>query len=316
VKHLFIINSKSHIVRINLDKIVSQIESAFSFAESAAYEIYTSKYPRDAIGVINDRLSKISQDDFLRIYAVGGDGILFDCLNAVVNSRSELTVLPYGGANDFSRNFGADSIPLFRDVSLQVRAKSFKTDVFKCNDNYGMNYCTVGIEGRAALIAKKICKVVQRFIPAFQNCLSYGYEVGAFLTCFKKKERKQYYNLTIDGVDYSGNYAGIFVANGQTFACNKISSLNALIDDGQLNVIIIKSTTALNMIKNWYHFQKGNFYKYPNIFTEIYAKEIKISTNDEPLYVCLDGESFRETHIDIEIIPSGMNFVVPKEECK
>jgi hypothetical protein len=94
--------------------------------DAADCSIHVSRYLRDAIGVISKYRSGVPEGAVVRVYAVGGDGILFDCLNGIVGLRGvELGALPYGNTCDFPRAFGEEALPLFRrEATINTRTLS------------------------------------------------------------------------------------------------------------------------------------------------------------------------------------------------
>ncbi|MDR0624169.1 MAG: acylglycerol kinase family protein, partial [Treponema sp.] len=105
--HLFILNPKSFRRAREMDSLISSIDSYFKSVNQDNYKLYISRFPRDAIGAIRMFMAGIPEDSRVRVYAAGGDGILFDCLNGVVGfENAELAIMPFGITNNFVRSFG------------------------------------------------------------------------------------------------------------------------------------------------------------------------------------------------------------------
>jgi diacylglycerol kinase family enzyme len=141
MKHLFIINPKSFRTRRRLDQLIAGIDGYFKTRDQADYQIYISKYPRDAIGAIRSYMGAVPADITVTVNAVGGDGILLDCLNGIIiYSNTELAVVPYGVTNNFVRAFGEGREALFRDIGLQAISPAIPTDILKCGSNYAIDF--------------------------------------------------------------------------------------------------------------------------------------------------------------------------------
>jgi diacylglycerol kinase family enzyme len=104
----------------------------------------------------------------VRLYAVGGDGILFDCLNGLIGlPKSELAAVPYGHTNDdFMSAFGEGIRDVFRNIPLQAAVPFIATDILHYGGDYAMNLCIVGIES-AALFKAVYRRHQMRKWPAF-----------------------------------------------------------------------------------------------------------------------------------------------------
>lgn len=312
IKHLLIVNPKPFARKGNIERVTSALETIFQSSDRD-YEIHISRFPRDAVGVIKEKYKQLTSKTKLRVYAVGGDGMLFDCLNGVVGGGAELSAIPYGAANDFVRGFGEGAPALFREAGLLADGRVFETDIFLCNTNYALNYCGVGLEGAAALFAHNIVESPEQQLSIFSRYLSLAYDIGALRALFNKSLREQRYQVTIDDVDYSGKYTGIFIANGPCFGGNKIISRTAKINDHLLNVVFTKSAGVFGVIADWKALQSGRALSHPELFFEKQGKRVSIRSDGAPLQVCVDGEAFRDTRLDIEIRPGALSFIVPRE---
>jgi diacylglycerol kinase family enzyme len=146
-KHFFVINPKSFHNQKFLNAVISKFSIYFEETNNDDFSIHVSNFPRDAIGAIRSYTKQLNPNDTVRVYAVGGDGILFDCLNGIMGlPYAELATVPYGHTNDFVRAFGEGLQYLFRDIAVQATSRTILTDVLQCGNNYGLNLCTVGME--------------------------------------------------------------------------------------------------------------------------------------------------------------------------
>jgi YegS/Rv2252/BmrU family lipid kinase len=311
---LFIINPISFKYKYRLKDFEKSIENEFAGLLTETYSIYVSQYLRDALSVIEKEIQDLQPQEKLRVYAAGGNGILFDCLNGIAGKQNiSLACLPYGAFNDFARSVGVERCPRLQDTISQLRnGYTVQCDIFKCNNVYALNHCAIGIEGagktKSSIILKRfpfIFRTLSLLIPSV-------YYFGCFLSFFNKKLRKQYYDITIDNKDYSGNYANIFIANGNYYGGNRKAAPEAHVDDGVLNVVFCKSLSIGKLLRYFPKYQKGLYADYPDLFSMVEAKNISIRSNAYPLSVSLDGEVWRDTKIEINLIEKKLAFVIPK----
>jgi YegS/Rv2252/BmrU family lipid kinase len=311
-RHLFIINPRSFRFSGGTDRISDEIREYFS-GSSQEFHIHISRYPRDAVGIIHKFAVDIPDNTFLRVYAVGGDGILFDCLNGIVGlPNTELAAMPYGNTNDFVKAFGKKNEQYFRDLSLQTSSDTVETDIIRCDNNYAMNLCLIGVEASGAMLNIRVGKVIERNLRVLVQLLM----PAVFLICglsgqFNKKVRMQRYDIAIDGEEYSGNYGGIYFANGPYYGGGYSAVPSAVPDDGLLDVLFYKSLGLLKSLSLIPDYTKGRHGKYPEIFTCQRGKKIAVRS-DIPLIVNLDGETFFDTNLEVEVVPRAVRFVAPQ----
>jgi diacylglycerol kinase family enzyme len=305
-EHFFIINPKSFPRKGEQEGIISHIESYFAVNRIPGLFYHVSRYPRDAISVLRKYLALTDSSTVVRVYAVGGDGIAFDCLNGIVGlPNAELAILPYGGGSDFVRAFGDDRYEEFRDIGLQVEAPVVPTDIIHCANNYALNYCTVGLEAAAVIRAMPLIKRFEKARTMFPSLTGFFYILGGIIEKFDKKISGQRYELRIDGDDFSGRYSIINVANGPCYGSGKTAVSTAVPDDGILDVLMTRKMNPFKMLRLQPAYLKGKFYQFPKYCFLRRAKKISIRS-EVPLRVSLDGETFLDSHLTIEIVPQAV----------
>ena len=304
IKHLIVVNPKAFIKKSEMLEVIDEIRVYFERGQKAEFMVHVSRYPRDAVNVIRKLITNTK--DTVRVYSVGGDGILFDCLNGVARlPNAELAVMPYGTSNDFVRSFGENNQALFRDISKQATAGVIPTDVIHCGNRFALNFCTVGIESGAILKYYDIRKKYEWMGKRFGGLV---YLLGGILAAMDKKLVNQEYELVIDGETYNGRYATICIANNCCYGGNKYAAPDADPTDGLLDVMLVKSANLLSLMLMIQRYTKGKYYKYPDSIKHLRAKEITVRSPN-PLYLDLDGEAYYDTQINASVIASAINIV-------
>ncbi|MCL2050477.1 MAG: hypothetical protein FWG91_01905 [Lachnospiraceae bacterium] len=310
MKHLFVINPRSFVATGGCQNIIAEIASCFSSEESSDYKVHISRYARDAIAIVHHFIAAYPADETVRIYAVGGDGILFECLNGMVDfPNAELTSIPYGNANDFARVFGEGNHDKFRDIKSLLNAPSRPIDIIHCGSNYALNGMSVGIIGQTIIYANNIFphippKLLRRFIGQ-------AYTLSGVFAAMKTKVVKQVYELLIDGEDFSGQICNIHIQNSAVNGGSLTPSPYAKPNDGILNVLLAKIPNAFEVSRTIGDYNKGHFEKH-DYYEHHLARVIEIKS-EEILSVEIDGEGFYASELKIEIIPNGIKVVVPAE---
>ncbi|GHU39130.1 hypothetical protein FACS1894190_02500 [Spirochaetia bacterium] len=319
LRHLFIINPISFRHHYSLGFILKKIEDEIAAVPREEWEVHISQYPRDSYFAIIRKTSQLSKDQRLRVYAIGGDGIIFDCLDAIITSPAvDIAIVPYGLSNNFVRVFYNKQTPVnkstLRNIKLLSTSGTMPFDVFKCNTKYAINNCRIGIEASARNKAISILKPFRSTRAFLTKIYLFTFFIGCILSFFNKKLRMQRYDITIDGIDFSGIYSNISIANSPYSTGTKKAGLNIKPNDGLLNVILCRGSSIIKLLSVWSDYLNGNYDRHKSVFQMIMAKKITIRSREYPIQIILDGNSFIDNHVEIEIINSAIQIVVPKAE--
>jgi diacylglycerol kinase family enzyme len=306
MKHVFVFDPKSfRNQQWKMDNILDDIGQFFRTQEKPDFSIQISHHRRDAIALIQKEVETAKDDDTVRVYAIGGDEILYDCLNGILElPNAELAAVPYGETSYFLRNFGEGKDPLFRDIpSLVLQGMAIPTDVIKWGVNYALNSCYIGLNSAIAGRLRRYKKAQSKGnVIFFSKIRSF---IKKTLTVFDKEITSQQYEITIDDEDYSGNYSLIHIANGPYYAGKTTGLSKAVPDDGMLDVALIKSASHLKTMWSLKRYSRG---KVSSNCIILQAKRIKIHS-DRQMWIQLDNEYIQDTDISIRIIPNAVRMV-------
>jgi diacylglycerol kinase family enzyme len=308
LKHLFIINPKSFPDK----KIMSDFLMSVTGTVGSNSTVLISRYPRDAISKVNNFLKDAEESgEKVRVYAVGGDGILFDCVNGMVKYPGhELASVPYGNANDFLRAFGEENVPLFRDIKTLSASPAVDTDTFRCGENVAIANAAIGLESSSILETEKLAKKLAR-VPFLRKLIPLLYIFGAVIVLFDKNLRSQYYELTLDGKDYSGEYVDINIGNSYANGGKNAPNPYAVPNDGYLDAVFIKKMPLIKCLMRVSAFTNGNFEKYPDDFFYVRFKKLHAKSENN-VRICVDGEAFVTSDLNIEVYPNALKIAAPE----
>jgi diacylglycerol kinase family enzyme len=313
-KHLFIINPVSFAGETSMEGFIAHIKEQFETYVREEYAIRISRFPRHAIRTVWRYVTQAGPETKVRVYAVGGDGILFDCLNGLVGlPNAELALIPLGRTNDFVRSFGEGLEDTFRDIPLLASAPTLPTDILHCGSNYALNLCTVGLESAAIIRAVDLqqkLKSLPRFLGNSNRVYNATYYMGGLAAMFDRKMLTQKYAISVDGKDLSGNYANLNIANGPCYGGDKSAVVTAVPDDGLMDMLLFKATGTLRGLSRMMPYTRGRYQRFPGDFALKRGKTISIRSKD-PLMINLDGEAFLDTNITVELIPGAVKIVAP-----
>jgi diacylglycerol kinase family enzyme len=287
-----------------MDGFLDSIGQYFRTQEKPDFSTLFAHYPRDAIKLIQKQVDEVEPFETVRVYAIGGDDILFDCLNGIAGLPSmELAIAPYGDDNSFIRSFGEKKAELFRDIVALVEADTIPTDMIEVGNMFAINGCSVGLTAAIAMkmrdIRAKLSKGISRYAIGFWSFITN-------LTClFNKDLITHNYTITIDDQDYSGNYSQINIVNAPYFGRYKNALAGALPDDGQLDVILFKSVGPLSTLGAINKYLRG---KLPSSCVRVQAKKIEIKSK-KPIYIQTDTEYLLDTSITFKLVSSAIPVV-------
>ena len=307
-------NPRSFSNELQTEQIHSEIKGFFKAAGEENCELHVSVFPRSAFGFIRTLAKSLPDDTTLRVYAVGGEGTLFDCVNGVMGLKNvELAIVPYGRTDNFVRGFGADKISRFRGLGFrQFIAPVIPIDVIRCGANYALSSCVIGIEADAARFSMRVYRNLQkgeflsRLIGIHFNTLFHF--LGRVSARMDKKRLNQQYSISIDGKPYNGVYQNIVVLNGKYYGNGLVPLESTMPNDGLLDVFLEKSRGFSRVFKVFFYNITGRSHELPHMTIFKRGQIIHINSG-EPLHISLDGEPFFDNQFTIEILPGALQFV-------
>jgi diacylglycerol kinase family enzyme len=305
MKHVFVFDPKAFFnQQWMMDNILDNIGQYFRVQEKPDFSIQFSRYRRNAITIIQEEAEKAKPGDEIRIYAVGGEGILFDCLNAAAHFPDmQLAAVPYGQNNDFLEIFGKENVESFRDVTLLVKGEAHQTDVIKWGVNYALNSCYIGMNSAISKRVKDLKSSLNKssFI-VFSKVSTFFNNISA---AFAKQSAAREYKITIDDQDYSGRYSLIHVANGPYHDGKLTGVSKAAPHDGTLDVALIKSSHPLGILWSMGRYSRG---KRSRNCIYVQAKKISVRSNNQ-MWIQLDNEYIQDTGIDLSVVHHAVKMV-------
>ena len=305
MKHVFLIDPDAFLgQQWRMDGLLDMIGQYFRTQEKPDFTTVVSKFPREAIGIVQKQVNE-ADGDAVRVYAVGGDGILFDCLNAIVGlPNMELAVIPYGTASTFLRSFGEGKAEAFKNIASITSAPAISTDVIEVGNTHAILGCAVGFTPAVVFKVRefdavKAAKRLNRFAAALRRFFA-----GLFFI-FDKDVAARQYEITIDDADYSGAYSLVSIVNGPYFGRKKTALVDARIDDGFLDVVLFKASSVFGTLHNFRKYSAG---KLPSGCIRVQAKKVEMQS-DKPMWIQTDSEYLMDTSITFEVVPGAVQVV-------
>jgi YegS/Rv2252/BmrU family lipid kinase len=245
---------------------------------SVEYSIIKTKYKGHATELARDA---ISSPRFHGIIAVGGDGTVMEVANGLTGSSIPLGILPLGTGNDLAK---ALNIPIDIKKALYIvtNGRTKLIDTINYGNKYFFNVASVGFD---AEIARDIEKM-KRWISG-----KTAYYLSALLKFFTYRDKYVY--LEIDGKEFETPILLLAIANGTHYGGGMYVNPMGSINDGYIDVILIKPVPRYLFPFLFPKFIKGQHLDLPYVAT-FRCKSINIKSN-ENLPVNGDGDIITTT---------------------
>ncbi|MGN1013636.1 MAG: diacylglycerol/lipid kinase family protein [Clostridia bacterium] len=258
-------------------------------------EIVSSTYS----GQLKAISEEISKKEKTRFYCIGGDGTLNEIVSGIINTDSEIVVLPCGTGNDFSRYIN-DYNSLRKIILTSLNTQSTKCDVMKLNSNrYCINILNAGFD---ALVAYNMNKF--RWVPFISGTAKYN--ISILYTLFFNKN----YRLRIHTNEFiiKDKFTLVATTNGRYYGGGVIPCINSQVDDGKLNTCSVKSTSLLQKIILLPKYKNCKHQNLPQVKISDNIDFISIVSNKKfPLSI--DGEIIFTNKIKANILKNAVNIV-------
>lgn len=310
MRHIFIINPVAG-KKDDTESITKQLEELVKTEEykDFNYEIYITKGPTDATNYVREVCTKDTTGEEYRFYACGGDGTINEVANGVYGfNNASFTAIPCGSGNDFVKAFkGSD----FTDLKKVINGTVKTIDLIKCNGKICINITNIGFD---AAVAYNMVKFKRWPLVNAKG----AYTLGLVKSLFS--QMKHYADIYVD--DEKIDLKGFLLAcacNGICCGGSYYCSPKSIVDDGIMDVIAIKHMSLFRFLKLVKYYQNGTYQemeeimKYVNIYK---AKKLKIVAIKKDIIYGLDGESFKDHEINVEILPAAIKFVAPVPDAQ
>ena len=238
----------------------------------------------------------------------GGDGTVNYVVNVLKRNNIDvpLAILPVGTANDFATLLGAreaDIVDLCEDI---IEGTEIRVDAGVANGKYYVNVLSCGL----------FTDISQKTPTILKNTFGkLAYYVGGIgeITRF----RSMHLTLESDGGSFDGNCLIFFVFNGQTAGNLRIAYLSQL-DDGLLDVLIVKGDSPIGTVKAAFQYILGNGPRkgtYPSALHHIRCSRLHAECDTREA-TDMDGQPGPGFPLDIVCDKDALRVIKPQQHKK
>ncbi len=235
-----------------------------------------------------------------RIVLGGGDGTVNLALDALMDVDKPVGLIPLGTANDLARTLG---IPEDLEEAIQVIRAGHRgdLDVSRAGDVSFINAIGIGLG--------------PRMTRAMDDETKSRFGVLAYLIGIARVfQRQRCFPATVetDKMTYEDRFMQITVANGVHYGGGMTISEDARIDDGCLDLLLVRRQSRWALLGNALRFKTGQT-RTGDWLTHTRCKRVRIDTA-RPMDFTADGEFLGNTPVECTIKPAALTFFIPEPE--
>jgi YegS/Rv2252/BmrU family lipid kinase len=240
-------------------------------------------------------------DDFGKVIAVGGDGLLMDVANALIGKNIPLAPLPAGSGSDFAKALPGHPCRL---ADLLTSDRVIHADVGKAHFTDGSSQIFLTEAGTG------IDAACLRLMPHWLRSLSAkrAYDIGAIRAILTYQPFEA--AVKIDDRPLELSRVWIAAVCNTRFCGDGIPiAPNAEVDDGQLHVCLVSDISRTTLLRKFPRVRKGTHTTIEGVtYRDCASVEIDAPTVNE---MCIDGDHVPKSPTRWEILPAALPITIP-----
>lgn len=246
---------------------------------------------RDADEALDLARSAVADDAVEALVVLGGDGMVHLGVQAVAGTETALGIVPAGTGNDVARYFDLPRKDPVAAADVVLRGTTRQVDLARCGSRF---YATVLCAGFDALVNERANRMSW---PRGQ--MRYNLATLAELRVFKPLS----YTLELDGVQTRTEAMLVAVGNGPSFGGGLRITEGARLDDGLLDVVVIKPMSRGGLVRTYPKLFKGTHTTHP-AYEHHRVRTVTVACPGITTYA--DGERFGPLPLTVEAAPGAL----------
>ncbi|WP_028644291.1 diacylglycerol/lipid kinase family protein [Nocardioides sp. URHA0020] len=251
--------------------------------------------PRDLAGRDADEALDLARqcvaDGVEALVIAGGDGMVHLAVQALAGSSTKLGVIPAGTGNDVARYFDLPRKDLRAAAERVLAGTSRTVDLARSGSKY---FTTVLCAGFDAVVNERANAMTW---PKGQ--MRYNIATLAELRTFNPLP----YVLHLDGETLSFEAMMVSIGNGPSFGGGLRITEGAVLDDGMLDVVIIKPMSKPALVRTYPKLFKGTHTTHP-AYEHHRVRSVTVAAPGIVSYA--DGERFGALPLTVECAPGAL----------
>lgn len=296
MRYIFVVNGrqdKSHIV----PDLQKQIEGT-----GIDYVIYETKGVGDGTRYVRLYCEFHEKEDICFV-ACGGSGTVNEVASGIIGFENKsMAILAYGTTTDFIKYYPDRD---FTSLKKILEGEKVQIDAIKCNNDYAINVINIGFDGRVAYEANR----------NIEAGVQDGYKKGVRTAVLGSRFNKL--DIYVDGEKISKWRTLLCsVANAKYCGGQFLCAPNAVVDDGLMEVCLIRSCSLLSFLRILPFYTEGKHLSDQFCLTRMVyrrARHVEVKSKDL-VFVALDGEIIAATHFVMDILDKAVTLVLPHKD--
>jgi len=242
----------------------------------------------------------LTSHDYDFIVSVGGDGTVNEIISGLVENKitTPLAILPGGTVNDFANHLHLPHqthqfIEMIKDMQI------IQVDIGQVNNYYFANVIAGGMFSDISFQVSKADK--ERFGPL-------AYYINGIRQLPTQLATDLHLKVKTENEEFEEDARLFMITNTSQVGGFKGITPHANIQDGQLDLLIIKKCSPTDMIAIFKDYKLNNHEKNPYIHY-LQAKEITIDCDQDIIYD-VDGEEGTTFPIKVNVMNKALNIMV------
>jgi diacylglycerol kinase (ATP) len=243
-----------------------------------------------------DLAHKCVADGVESLVVVGGDGMVHLAVQALAGGSTRLGIVPAGTGNDVARSLGIPRADPQRAADVVVGSRTRRIDLARAGDTYVVSVLAAGFD---ALVNER-ANAMRR--PRGQ--LRYHLATLAELRVFEPLR----YTLELDGAVRRVDAMLVAVGNGPSFGGGLRITHGASLDDGWLDVVVIRRMGRLDLVRTYPRLRTGAHTRHPQ-YEHHRVRTVTVTAPGVVAYA--DGERVGALPQTVEVVPQALEVIVP-----
>jgi diacylglycerol kinase (ATP) len=245
-----------------------------------------------------EQARKAAEDGVERLLVAGGDGTMHHAIQGLAGTSCALGVIPLGSGNDLAGTLG---IPPDLDVAVDraLRGEIRRIDLARVGETFCVGYAGVGFDSEVTRYANEM--------KILRGPLIYFYAVIHTLVTFVPPRMRVVY----DGGEFDGRAMFAVVNNLPRFGGGMRIAPEARIDDGLLDLVIVKEIPKSTLLSVFPKVYGGKHVGHPAV-TLVRTRRAEI-TLDRAMTMYGGGEPLQPMEagvpVVVEVVPGGLGIV-------
>jgi diacylglycerol kinase (ATP) len=250
---------------------------------------------------ISEVVAEALERGFDLIVAAGGDGTVSGVAAGLVNQQVPMAILPIGTGNALARELG---IPLNLEEAIQLMVGDFDIRAIDGMWVKGwLSVLSVGIGITSMTMQETGREQKRRF-----GLLAYLW-TGLLQLSGLSLNR---FELEIDGKIKKVRASEVFISNSRVVGVKPFNlGEDVRPDDGEMAVCVVRARTAWDYVRVVAQLATGQR-RSKEIDCEQARQKVKVSASRE-LPIQADGEVVGSTPVEVQVVPTAVRVVVPKD---